>query len=180
MAQIDEEIVNSSHNNIISKISRAIEKVLVVISILLASALALNMIVAVFFRYALSRPIFWADELSLILFVWITFLGGCLALKKSEMPAVTLVLERLNHGFRLLFSFLIYITVIVFSGIIAYYSYVWITSPSVMNMISSTLRISMLWIYLILPVTMVCMILFSISNLYEDILEYRSKKRGHQ
>lgn len=180
MAQIDEETVNAGHNNILSKISNVIERILIIVSIILSAGLALNMIVAVFFRYALSKPIFWADELSLILFVWITFLGGCLALKKSEMPAVTLIIDRLNLGFRLIFSILIHITVITFSVIIAYYSYTWITSPSVMNMISSTLRISMMWIYLILPITMVCMIIFSISNLYNDILDYRNNKGGHQ
>lgn len=167
----------TQRKNILSRISDIIESILSVVSIVLTIGLVVNMVVAVFFRYVLSKPIFWADELSLILFVWITFLGGCLALKKAEMPAVTLLFDKLTPMFQLILSFVIQFTVLAFSVILGYFSYLWIISPSVVNMISATLRINMWWIYLIVPISMLCMIVFSISIINKSVVNYLDARK---
>lgn len=59
--------------NIISTIANIIDRLLIWVSVAIGVVLTFNMIVAVMFRYVLNHPIFWADELSLYLFCWITF-----------------------------------------------------------------------------------------------------------
>ncbi|PWA05116.1 TRAP transporter small permease [Pueribacillus theae] len=180
MEQNQQNIIDSSNhqNNLLARIATLLDKFLVYISIILSAVLTINLIVAVLFRYVLSMPIFWADELSLLLFAWITFLGGCLAIKRSEMAAVTMILDRLSSKLKLIFQIIIQLSILFFTIIIAYYSYIWVTSPSVSNMISSTLRIEMWWIYSIVPISMVCIFIFTINNLYNHILEYRFRDKG--
>ena len=46
----------------------------------LVGAMVVLVFAQVVFRYGVVRPIFWADELSRYLFVWITFLGAGVAM----------------------------------------------------------------------------------------------------
>src|SRR5918992_1556890 len=49
---------------------------------------------AVFFRYVVHRPIAGSDEVATLLLVWLTFLGGAVALRRRLHPSVNLVFER--------------------------------------------------------------------------------------
>ena len=156
--------VNKPQINLLSRIANGLDKILVWISLALGTVLTLNMIIAVFFR-TISSPIFWADELSLILFAWLTFLGGSLAVKRSELAAVTILLDRLSSKFKMLLLIVIELVVIFFAVLIGYYSFNWVSSPSVMNMLSPTLGIGMWITYLIVPFSMFCIIIFSIDKI---------------
>ncbi|WP_158738103.1 TRAP transporter small permease [Alteribacillus sp. YIM 98480] len=164
--------------SMIAAIANGMERVLEWVSIIFIVLLTINMIMAVFFRYILSDSIFWADELSLVLFAWLTFLGGSLAVKRSEMAAVTLFLSRLPDRTYRMFSSLIQILIIIFSGVLGYYSYLWISSPSVVNMMSSTLPMSMWIIYLIVPISMVCIIVFAVDNIRKIYTKQLNEEGG--
>lgn len=73
-----------------------------VISLLNAICFCLffSMIVIVFcqvvFRYALSLPLAWSDELSRLLLVWVSFLGVTLVFFSEEgHPAITFLIDKL-------------------------------------------------------------------------------------
>jgi len=149
---------------VISFIAGLLEKLLAWLSILLGAALTINMVVAVFFRYVINHAIYWADELSLYLFCWITFLGACLALKRYEMAAVTLLLDRLSAKTRRLLELLIHVCILLFALVITYYSTIWVMSPSV-DLYSPTIPIKLSMLYSILPISMVCMIIFSLDHI---------------
>src|SRR5215211_481484 len=55
---------------------------------------------AVFFRYVLNRPIAGSDEIATLLLVWMTYLGGAVALQRRLHPSVTLVYDRLPAAAR--------------------------------------------------------------------------------
>lgn len=166
------------HDHLLPRIATFLDKILVYLSIFLTALLTVNLITAVFFRYVLSKPIFWADELSLLLFAWLTFLGGCLAVKRSEMAAVTIVFDRLSSKMKFIFYSIIQLSILFFAVLVAYYSFLWIKSPSVQNMISATLRIDTWWFYLIVPISMACIVVFSINNFYSYLLQYRFGRKG--
>jgi C4-dicarboxylate transporter, DctQ subunit len=167
-----QSIVAPSNKNLLTRAAGMIETLLVYISILLSAALTINLIAGVFFRYVLNSPIFWADELSILLFAWLTFLGGCIAVKRYEMAAVTIVLDRLSQKAKIVLNLVIQLLVLLFSGIICYYSYIWVSSPSVATMISSTLRVDMWWIFSIVPISMLCIAIFSLSNIVDEFIHY--------
>ncbi len=71
---------------------------------ILASALLVVLCVVVTLqvasRYLLRRPFSWTEELSGFLFVWITMLGACVALKRGEHFRVGFLADRLPAGIR--------------------------------------------------------------------------------
>ncbi|GAA4865622.1 hypothetical protein GCM10023310_51420 [Paenibacillus vulneris] len=162
----------------LSLITLALDKFLVWVSIAVGAVLAINMIVAVFFRYVLSSPIFWADELSLYLFCWATFLGASLAVKRSDMAAVTFLLNRLPERGRILGSLVIQLSILFFAVVMGYYSTVWIMSPSVMNLLSPALSMKMWKLYLIVPISMLCMAIFTVEHMVHLLQAFFSGKKG--
>jgi len=50
--------------------------------------------VGVFARYILHRPVFWSDELALILFAWLSMLGAVVALRRGAHMRLAFVVER--------------------------------------------------------------------------------------
>jgi len=46
-------------------------------------------------RYALTSPLAWTEELAVILFAWLVFIGASLALKKNEHFAIDVVVKLL-------------------------------------------------------------------------------------
>lgn len=165
-------------SNIVSLTAEALDKFLVWFSILIGAALTINMITAVFFRYVLNSPIFWADELSLFLFCWITFLGGSLAVRRSDMAAVTVILNSLPFTARKLVSMLVQCSILFFAVVIGYYSIIWIKSPSVMNMLSPALSVKVWVLYTIVPFSMLCIAVFAVEHLLRLLQELMSGKGG--
>lgn len=152
-------------SSMIKRIADVLDKILVVGSVIICLALTLNMIIAVFFRYVVHQPIFWADDLSLYLFCWITFLGGSLAVNRSAMAAVTILYDRLSPKFQQIVSIFIQVTMFIFASLIGFYSLYWVVSPSVLNQTSPTIPISMSYLYSIVPVSMGCIVVFTINNI---------------
>lgn len=156
-------------------IIRYIEKILIWSGVFIGSLLMINVVVAVIFRYVLKSPVYWADELSLILFAWLTFIGGALALKRSELAAVTILLDKLPLRTVKYIHFLNQFLIILFSSIMIIYSIKWLGSPSVQNMVSPTLKVSMFWIYSIIPISFLFMIIFSVGHLFDKATDREEK-----
>lgn len=149
----------------ISTIAKYMDKFIMGLSIVITAAITINMITAVIFRYFFQSPISWADELSLFLFCWLTFLGGSLAIKRAEMPAVTILFGRLPSSLKLVASLFIQGCTLLFALIVLYYSYFWITSPSVMGKQSVNLPINLAILYIIVPISMLSMVVYAISHI---------------
>ncbi|UFJ41401.1 TRAP transporter small permease [Brevibacillus humidisoli] len=160
----------------ISIIAGLLDKLLVWLSIATGAALTINMVVAVFFRYVINHAIFWADELSLYLFCWATFLGACLAVKRSDMAAVTVLLDRLPPAARFVVQLVIHVCVLLFAAVIGYYSIIWVMSPSV-DQYSPTIPIKLSMLYSILPVGMFCMMVFALEHIV-DLVKNRKSGEG--
>lgn len=65
--------------------------------VLLFACQFLALVLQVFTRYVMNRPIGWGEELALHLFIWITFLGAAYGTRFVAHPRLTL-LEPLEKG----------------------------------------------------------------------------------
>ncbi|MDT8861367.1 TRAP transporter small permease [Alkalihalobacillus sp. MEB130] len=147
------------------RVMMLIEKLLKGIIVFSVAALVIVMSLNIIFRYVLSAPIFWADEFALYMLVWITFLGASICIKHDRLPAITILKDKLNTTLRLYLYIIIQIAILLFSFIILYYTFDWITSNNVANRVSAAMRVPM-WIpYSILPLTMFINVLFVLHNI---------------
>lgn len=151
--------------NMLTRVSDVIETITVWINVAIMAILSVNLVAAVMFRYFLNSPIYWADELSLILFAWITFLGGSIGLKRSMMASVTLLEDRFKGTPLFLLKLVSQISIVLFGAVVGVYSWKWLTSEGVLNQMATTLPVPLWVTFAALPVSMVLIVLFGIDNL---------------
>ncbi len=83
--------------------SDTVNKLVEFVVVLLMVFLSVLMVLAVFFRYVLNSSIYWSDEVSKILLVFIAFLGSTVAYKHSAHIGIDVFAEKLpDFGKRLL------------------------------------------------------------------------------
>jgi len=63
--------------------------------VLLFMAILVTMVLQVTFRYVLSTPLTWTEELARYLYIWACFLGAPVALRRGNHIVITVVSERL-------------------------------------------------------------------------------------
>ncbi|WP_134704256.1 TRAP transporter small permease [Ammoniphilus sp. YIM 78166] len=130
-------------------------------------AMAVVVVLAVFFRYVLNNPLVWAGEVSIFLLVAITFLGGSLGLKYKAQASVTIVLEFIPEGVKRWVLILGHVFMLIFMFVFLYYSFKWILSPNVAVQKSSAMLLPM-WIpYSAVPVGL----LFATIHLSSNFLD---------
>lgn len=91
-------------------------------SVLLVGALCLVVAVQVGFRWA-SVPLSWTEEAATIIFVWTTFVGSSLALKRGEHFAVEVLRRNIPQLPARIVSIAIGLLLIIFSLLLAVYGY---------------------------------------------------------
>lgn len=84
-------------------------------------AICLVATVQVTSRYLFERPFSWTEEIATYLFVYLTFIGASLALKKNDHFAVELFLDRFSQKIRILIKMSISVLVFSSSAIVLWY-----------------------------------------------------------
>lgn len=108
-------------------------------------AMAVLVTAAVLFRYLFNSPLSWAGEVSVFILIWVSFIGGSLGLKYKSQAAVTLVLDYVPGKAKKMILIAGHILMLLFVGLLLYYSYQWVLSPGVAFQKSSALLLPM-WI----------------------------------
>ena len=58
-----------------------------ILTTVLFAAIFLIFLLAIFMRYVIQQPVAWADELNIILLLWVMFIAGALVLRDNEHVA---------------------------------------------------------------------------------------------
>ena len=74
-------------------IIRVVTKSLEYVTILSMAGITILLLINVFLRYLFSRPFPWAEEISVLLIVWVVFLGAGLVQKKDGHVAISYVFD---------------------------------------------------------------------------------------
>lgn len=156
-------------------ISNIIEKIEKGISVILIIAITVVLFSNVIYRYFLNDPIYWANEASIFMMAWLTFLGGSLGLKYKSQASITFLVGRLTGKSKRIMSIITHILILFFIAYLLYISYDWIFSLSSTK--SSSMRIPM-WIpYLSVPVGLT----FAFIHLLDQLLDYfKVDKQGRE
>lgn len=149
------------------KVSNAIGSFEKVISIILMVAITLVLFSNVIFRYFLKDPIFWANEASIFMMAWVTFLGGSLSLKNKSQASITFIANRFTGASKRVLNIVTHFIILAFLGILIYLSFDWIFSLTGTK--SSSMRIPM-WIpYLSVPVGLTFAFIHILNHFFEYI-----------
>ena len=123
----------------------------VVVSSITMFGIACISIWGVFTRYVLGNPAGWAGELSLILFVWLTFFGMSVLARRGEIVNIEFLLrmfpDKLSFFFKKIFTTVLFascLAVIIYLGFkLSIFSH---------SRLTASLRIPYSYVYLGIPV----------------------------
>lgn len=159
------------------KISNAIEKTEVFITIILIAAITLVLFTNVIFRYFLKSPLFWANELSIFMIGWVTFLGGSLGLKYKTQAAINFLVDRFSSKGQRILKIITHLIILIFLGILIYVSFDWIFSLTSTK--SSAMRIPM-WIPYSSVLVGLSFAFIHILDYFIDLLKNNEQEQGRE
>lgn len=80
---------------ILDSISAGLARVTGWAVVALTVILVASLVASIFFRYVVGRALSWPEEVSLMLFAWLTLLSGSLGVREGFHVRLTLLLDRL-------------------------------------------------------------------------------------
>lgn len=120
--------------------------------------------VSICFRYFLSSPIYWAEEVTRYSFVWATFIGAACAYKRRELVCMSVFTNMLPTEIRRRLMLILEAIIAGFLGLATYFG-VTMTIVVAPQMAVAT-QISISYLYIVVPISCFFMFLCSISNIF--------------
>jgi TRAP-type C4-dicarboxylate transport system permease small subunit len=129
---------------------------------LLVVALSIVVFLQVFNRFVLKAPLAWSEDLAMLLFQWVAFLGAAVGVKRIRHFGIELVVKRMSAGARHAIELLVPFIMGVVAVTLITGGYTLIQFNR--NRIYSSMDLSYIWAYLPIPVSGVGMIVFLIQQ----------------
>lgn len=146
---------------VIKKVSDA----LYAASKVIASAMAIGLVVittyGVIARYVFQRPLAWQNEVSVLLFGWMIFIGVSMGFKSREHIMLEFLIHSLPAKGAKLLSMFINLICIAFLGVVIYAGIS--IAKNTWAQMYYTIDLSTAWLYLSFPVNAVVMIIHLID-----------------
>ncbi len=140
---------------------------------LLVVALAVVVFLQVFNRFVLKAPLAWSEDLAMLLFQWVAFLGAAVGVKRMRHFGIELVVKKMSrkarHGIELLIPFImgsVALTMVTEGVKLIQFN---------RNRVYSSMDLSYIWAYLAIPVSGLLMILFLIQH---EVRRFRQRQEA--
>ena len=148
-------------------------------TITLVAAITVVVCSGVFWRYVLNDSLAWTEETSKFLMVWMVFIGIPLALKSGAHAAIEALPNALpEKGRQAMFAF-IYLSILVLMAILIQQG--WLFAFNARNQETSTTQISMMYVFISMPIGGVFMFLISLELFIQAIFGiYKPSEGVHQ
>jgi TRAP-type C4-dicarboxylate transport system, small permease component len=151
----------------IYRVRKVIDKVLPAIaSVFFTIGLISAFLGAVARTFTTSSSFVWVDEVTRFSMIWATMLVVGVCMRKRQMTEFTLIIDKLPEKVRIAFDMVIQILVLVFYGIIFYYGLHLALSNAGLS--CTTLPFSMIYVYMIWPISAGLLIYEGITCLIES------------
>ena len=138
----------------------------------------LSIIVVSVFLSAILRtikmPINWANDLALLLFSWLVFLGADIAIRNTELVKIDMLLSKFPKKFQLYLSVFWSFLIIIFLCYMIHYGVLLALDNS--RRLFQSLGISYSWATISLPVGSVMIILTLVLKTYKKLTEKDSEE----
>ena len=120
----------------------------------------------VFTRYVLKNPSSWSEEMVSYLFAWMSLFGASLVVGERGHMNIPIVVERMGAKGRKFFAIFAEIVALIFAGVILVYGGIQITNLA-MGQMTSALGLPVGVFYVVLPISGVINIVYTILNIVD-------------
>ena len=124
----------------------------------------------VFTRYILQNPSSWSEELVSYLFAWMSLFGASIVVGERGHMNIPILVERMGKSGRKFFAIFAEIVACLFAGVILVYGGIQITNLA-MGQMTSSLGLPIGVFYIVLPLSGVLNIIYTILNIIEIVID---------
>ncbi len=144
-------------------LSNAVEWVCMGLMVLLS----IDLLLGVFSRYVMVRTFTWYDEIARGCFVWLTFLGAAVGVKRHAHFRLHIVVDRLSPPLRRATVLLLPLVVVIFACVLIQQGLIFLELGRFQQ--TPVMGLSKMWIYVAIPIGGALMILYSLGPLWSAI-----------
>lgn len=139
---------------------------------ILVVALAIIVFLQVFNRFILKAPLAWSEDLAMLLFQWVAFLGAAVGVKRTRHFGIELVVKQMTARTRH------WIEIAVIPLVVGAVAVVMIVQGFSLiqfnyNRIYSSMDLSYIWAYLPIPISGILIVIFLIQ---QEVQRLRGQK----
>ena len=117
-------------------------------------------------RYLLNSPSTWSEELLTYAFVWMVMLGAAFIFGKREHMRMSFLADKVKGVHRRMLESFIELLIVIFTAMVMIAGGTFITNLT-MGQVTASLGIPMAYIYVIIPISGVLILVYSIFNLID-------------
>ncbi len=121
-------------------------------------------------RYLFDAPLFFAEELALLLLVWMGYLAVSYSVYRSDQIGMGLVVDKLSQSNKRRVAIVVDVILIVISAILLWAALQWLQSSSIFFERAVTLNVPKWPFYLVIPLFWSLMLVHLIDHLLEKLL----------
>ncbi len=134
-------------------------------------ALAVIVFVQVFNRFVLQTPLAWSEDLAMLLYQWVVFVGAALGVKRLRHFGIELVVRQFPERWRRRIALLTPVVMLIVAIVMIVQGYALVMINQ--NRTFSTMDLSYIWAFLPIPLSGVLIIIYLIQ------LEIRRWREPH-
>ena len=128
---------------------------------LLMVALVVVVFIQVFNRFVLQTPLAWSEDLAMLLFQWVVFVGAALGVKRMRHFGIELVVRQFPEGWRHRIELVAPLVMLVVAVVMIFQGYAILTLN--INRTFATMDLSYTWAFLPIPVGGILIIIYLIQ-----------------
>ena len=149
--------------NFIDRLDRVLKIFLFIILIVMVTTVAAN----VFGRFLLGISIQWGEEVAKILLTYLTFFGAAYAMKDNSHYSFDFIVQKMPQRIKPFFQVLRWVIIILISLLLLFWSAE--VTLKIRHWIMPSTGISRSMVYLATPAGMILLLVYSISNLINEV-----------
>lgn len=142
------------------------------LALVLLAGLTILVFLSAMFR-TFNYPLNWAQDVALVAFAWLIFIGGDVAVRGSGLIGVDLLVKAFPKRVRLILDIVYKCLIVVFLLILAINGYSMVISGWSRQI--TALHISYSWVTMSVPVGAVLMMISTAISISESIIKYKKE-----
>jgi len=136
-------------------------------------AMTLVVFLQVFFRYVVNAPLSWPEETARIMIVWLSFVGGYMAMREDKHLGFGLLVDKLPVALQKAVGVVGRIFVVIFLLVVVREGYTFAMSNVDVPMPYTDISTG-IWVYSVFPIAGVLMLMQSVLDVIREIGKRRT------
>ncbi len=157
-----------SSSPVARKIITICNKIIDLFLVFLVIGMSLVVLIQVLFRYVFVSPLSWPEETTRLMLVWLSFLGGYVALRENQHMSFMLLIKKIAQPYRVILEIVREISIIIFLIVIVIEGTRF--SLKFHDVSFTYINISLgIFAYSVFPIAGTCMLCKSVVNFWDLI-----------